>query len=110
MAALIERRAEEHLRLIQKDNILDNDKVIELISTVTRMQSVLEANQIRIEKNTKILVGNGDEGLVSKVSTLVKDMGTLKRLAWIAVGTFVTVGLGDLIYLMVTHPIPGITH
>lgn len=56
----------------------DSSQVMELIKTVTRVQTILDENQKRIAQNTEALYGNGKPGLVSSVTQLGKDVGTIQ--------------------------------
>ena len=66
-----------------------------------------------IEHDSKALWGNGEDGLITKVSKLGDDMraikGTIEWFTKTVLTIVISLGVVDIIYLIATHPIKGVT-
>jgi len=52
------------------------------------------------EKHNEALYGNGKDGLIATMRQVNKTLGTVRKLAWLAGGTLVTLFLTSIYYMV----------
>jgi hypothetical protein len=85
------------------------DRISKMAIDVATVLQVVKGQEEDIRRDTRLLWGNGEEGLQTKVSKLVDDMAVIKKVAYFIIGIVLSVVVMDILWLIATHPIKGLT-
>ncbi len=81
-------------------------QLAEINESILRLEEANKRIVPLVDKHELTLYGNGSEGLITRVSHLMKTASAATWVAIVIIGAVLTSAIGTFIYLAQSHPLP----